>query len=107
MLFNLKLTLSRTIDKVIKRGTVLESLEYDLFGSDILCVTPTVNTNGNLLKVKDPTLTKTEKQTSFFEKENKIKVENRAFNEVISFISKNKSKTTVVKIPKKNQNQNC
>ena len=57
MFFPLKLHFSITAGGIIARGEVLGSLEYDVFVSEILCVTPTVNTNVSLLKFKDITLT--------------------------------------------------
>ena len=52
------LHLSRTVGNIIARGIVLEILEYDCFGSEVLRVTQPVNKNDSLLKAKETTLTK-------------------------------------------------
>ena len=50
MIFPLKLHFLRTAGEIITRGTFLEILEYNMFVSEILRVTPTINTNGSELK---------------------------------------------------------
>ena len=55
MLFHLKIHFFRKNGRVIEKGTVFKSLQYDLFVSEILSVTPTVNKNGSELKFEDTT----------------------------------------------------
>ena len=58
MLFPLKRHFLINVGQIIEIGTVLESLEYYLFGSEILLVKPTLNNNSSLLNVKVTTLSK-------------------------------------------------
>ena len=99
--FPLKLHFSRTIDDIIARGAVLESLEYDMFGSEMLRVKPTVNTNDSLLKVEDTTLTEMKTKPVFSKRRIKSKFKSKPLTEVRSTGSKHKYKITIAKTPQK------
>ena len=56
--FPLKFYFLRAVDEIITSFFFWKRVEYDLFVSGILRVTPTANTNKRLLNVKDTTLKK-------------------------------------------------
>ena len=97
----LKLPLLGIIGEIIAIRTVLESLEYDLLDSEILRVTPTVNTNGSLLKFEDTRLTKMKTKPVVLKSRIKSKFKANPLTKVRSNRAKNKSKTTIAKRPQK------
>ena len=79
----------------------MEILEYDLFGYENLRVTPTVNMNGSLLKVRDKKMTEMKTKPVVYKRIIKSKLKAETLTEVVRTISKNKYKPTVEKIPQK------
>ena len=88
-------------EEIITKGAVLESLEYDVFGSEILRVIPTFNTNGSLLKVEYTTLTKMKTKPVVSKRRIKSNLKAKPLAKVRENISKNKYKPTIEKIPQK------
>ena len=72
-----------------------------MFGSEILRVTPTVNTDGSLLKVDDTTLEKIKTKPVVSKIRIKSKLKSKPLTLVRSTRSKNKYKTKKAKIPQK------
>ena len=73
---------SGIVAEIFAGGKLLESLEDDPFGSEMLPVEPTINTNTGLLKVEDTTLTKMETKPVVLKKRIRSKLKSKPFTRV-------------------------